>query len=82
MRFFEKSAAKYGEYNFNAAQIESNYDDFIHTILDHDLMYNRFDIIGDEIFYFLQNSKFPVNSRREKYYWNPFEKIKIDDINL
>ena len=82
MRFFEKSAAKYGEYNFNATQIESNYDDFIHTILDHDMMYTRFDIIGDEIFYFLQNSKFPVNSRREKYHLNPFEKIKIDDINL
>ena len=46
------------------------------------MMYTRFDIIGDEIFYFLQNSKFPVNSRREKYHWNPFEKIKIDDINL
>ena len=35
----EKSASKYGEYNFNVTQIDSNYDDFIYTILDHDLIY-------------------------------------------
>ena len=76
MRFFEKSAAKYGEYNFNATQIESNYDDFIHTILDHDLMYTRFDIIGGEIFYFLQKANFLLIQDEKNIIGIPLKKLK------
>ena len=76
MRIFKKTANSFGEYNYDAREIEKNYSDFMHTKLDHDQMYNRFDIIGDEIFYFLNNGIFTKEARREKYNWNPFKKIK------
>ena len=53
MRFFKKESDTYGEYNYNAIEIEKNLDDCIHTYLDHDLMYERFDVIGiDEAQFF------------------------------
>ena len=48
----------------------------MHTKLAHDQIYNRFDIIGDEIFYFLNNGVFTKKARREKYNSDPFKKIK------
>ena len=54
----------------------------MHTYLDHDQMYKRFDIIGEEILHFLDRGVFTANARREKYNWDPFTKIKADDIDL
>ena len=82
MRFFRKTSDYYGNYNYNAEEIEVNLDDFLHTYLDHDLMYKRFDIIGQEIFYFLENGKFTNEAKREKYNRDPFKKIKNNDLNL
>ena len=82
MRFFEKTSNNYGDYNYNAEEIEMNLDDFLHTYLDHDLMYKRFDVIGQEIFYFLKKGKFTENAKRVKYNWDPFKKLKKHDINL
>ena len=76
MRFFQKAAAKYGAYNFNPYQIDGNLDDYFHTVLDHDEMYVRFDVTGDEIKYFLENGVFTQNARRERYKWDSFEKRK------
>ena len=56
MRFYKKTG--YGEYNYNAQSIEPNLDDWFHTFLDHDQMYVRFDIIGEEILYFFLNNGF------------------------
>ena len=82
MRFFKKTSDSYGDYNYNAEEIEMNLDDFIHTYLDHDLMYKRFDVIGQEIIHFLGKGIFSDNAKREKYNWDPFKKLKKNDINL
>ena len=82
MRFFKKTSDSYGNYNYNAEEIEMNLDDFLHTYLDHDLMYKRFDVIGQEIFYFLEKGRFTENAKRVKYNWDPFKKLKKNDINL
>jgi len=74
MRFFRKASDKYGEYNFDPHLINPSFDDYFHTVLDHDEMYVRFDVIGDEIIFFLENGKFSESARREKCDWNPFEK--------
>jgi len=74
MRFFKKAADKYGEYNFSPETIDKNLDDYFHTVLDHDEMYIRFDVIGEEIKFFLENDKFTEEARREIYNWDPFEK--------
>jgi len=82
MRFFKRTSNSYGNYNYNAKEIERNLDDFIHTYLDHDLMYRRFDVIGQEILHFLEKGRFSENAKREKYKWDPFKKLKKNDINL
>ena len=82
MRFFKKTSDRYGDYNYNAIEIERNLDDFMHTYLDHDLMYKRFDVIGQEIIHFLEKGIFSDNAKREKYNWDPFKKLKKNDINL
>ena len=82
MRFFKRTSDSYGDYNYNAKEIERNLDDFIHTYLNHDLMYRRFDVIGQEILYFLEHGEFTENAKREKYNWDPFKKLKKNDINL
>ena len=82
MRFFKRTSNSYGNYNYNAKEIERNLDDFIHTYLDHDLMYRRFDVIGQEILHFLEKGRFSENAKREKYNWDPFKKLKKNDINL
>ena len=77
MRYFEKSSYKYGKYSFNINDINSNNDDFFHTWLDHNLMYKRFDVIGNEILYFYKNGVFTDQAKREKYNWDPFKKIRL-----
>ena len=64
----------YGEYNFDPNTIDPHLDDYFHTVLDHDEMYVRFDVIGDEIKYFLEHDRFSVNALRERCEWDPFEK--------
>ena len=82
MRVFKRASNSYGAYNYNAMEIERNLDDFMHTYLDHDLMYRCFDIIGHEIMSFFEKGSFSENAKREKYNWDPFKKLKKNDINL
>ena len=82
MRFFKKTSNSYGNYNYNAEEIEINLDDFLHTYLDHDMMYKRFDVIGQEILHFLEKGRFSENAKRIKFNWDPFKKLKKNDINL
>tara|TARA_B110000240_G_C13493143_1_gene450544 strand:- start:1685 stop:2488 length:804 start_codon:yes stop_codon:yes gene_type:complete len=82
MRIFEKQALSYGPLDFSPHKINNNHDDFIHTILDHDLMYRRFDVIGNEIIHFLEFGVFTEKAKRIKYKLNPFKKVKDYDIYL
>lgn len=76
MRFFRKASDSYGEYNFNPYQIDPNLDDYFHTVLNHDEMYFRFDVIGSEIEHFLEKGSFTSSARRDVYDWDKFEKLK------
>ena len=42
-------------------------------------MYVRFDVIGEEILYFLNNGVFTQKARRIPYEWDPFQKLKKND---
>ena len=77
MRFFEKASMKYGEYSFSIYDINTYNNDYFHTWLDHNMMYQRFDIIGAEILNFYKYSKFTDVAKKEKYDWNPFKKVKL-----
>ncbi len=74
MRLFRKTASKYGAYNFNPSEMDGNVDDYFHSVLDHDEMYVRFDVVGDEIKHFLEHGEFTKDARRKRYEWDPFEK--------
>ena len=76
MRFYAKTSNGYGPYDFNPYHIDPNLDDYFHTILNHDEMYVRFDVIGNEIEHFLDKGRFTDDAKREVYDWDMFEKIE------
>ena len=76
MRLFHKASDSYGPYDFSPYHIDPNLDDYFHTILNHDEMYYRFDEIGGEIEYFLENGRFTSGAMRDVYEWDKFEKLK------
>jgi len=51
-------------------------DDLIDTRLNHDELYTRFDVIGEDLLYFMKNGMFPKSARRDPYDWDVFEKFK------
>ena len=82
MRYFRKTSDSYGSYTYVPEEIDANQDDFMYTYLDHNMMYERFDVIGEDILHFLEFGRFTNKTRRIPYNWDPFEKIKKNDINL
>ena len=80
MRYFRKTSDSYGAYTYVPEEIDANQDDFMYTYLDHNMMYERFDVIGEDILHFLEFGRFTNKTRRIPYNWDPFEKIKKNDI--
>ena len=68
----KKSAMKLGPVSWSVADLKQEYSDYYYTWLNHDDMYTRFDIIGNEIFYFFKNGKFNSEAKRESYTEDPF----------
>lgn len=75
-RMYKKSLKSYGEINWTDLDFNQNSDDIIYTWLNHDQMYNRFDIIGNDILHFIENGAFLEESRRVNYDWDPYKKYK------
>ena len=65
-----------GPVNWDASNLKQEYDDKIYTVLNHDQMYKRFDIIGEEIFNFIRKKKFTETAKREPYTEDPFIKFE------
>jgi hypothetical protein len=70
----KKSALSLGPISWNPEKLNQNYNDDFYTWLNHDDMYTRFDITGNEIVYFFANGKFTDNAKREPYLEDPFIK--------
>ena len=72
MRIYKKNTLKMGEIHWDVPALRQPNDDYYYTWLNHDQMYTRFDIVGDEIFNFIRKAKFSSNAKRIKYNWDPF----------
>ena len=72
----KKSALSLGPVRWDAASLNQTNNDAIYTWLNHDDMYSRFDVIGNEILYFMANNKFTDGAKREPYTDDPFIKHK------
>lgn len=68
----KKSALSLGPINWDVNNLNQTYTDKFYTILNHDEMYNRFDISGNEILYFIKNHKFSDSAKRNPYTEDPF----------
>ena len=78
VRRFKKTIQGYGEIDWENPPIKQEYDDLIYTMLNHDEMYEKFEVIGDEIMHFIRHGKFPEDARRTLDFenHNPYEKQK------
>ena len=76
IRRHKKTALGMGEVRWDMAQFGQEHDDFLYTWLDHDDMYERFDVVGPDIFYFIKNGRFTDNARRMPYDGDPFVPFK------
>ncbi|MEZ4825608.1 MAG: hypothetical protein R3C61_04835 [Bacteroidia bacterium] len=79
IRIFKKTALKPGPVSWAPDSLHQAYDDIHYTRLNHDQMYHRFDVVGEEILYFLNNGEFSPNSVDMAYSWNPFKPWKKRD---
>lgn len=72
IRRHKKTTLSMGEVRWDMAQFGQEHDDFLYTWLDHDDMYERFDVVGPEIFNFIKNGRFSEQARRTPYDSDPF----------
>jgi len=63
----KKSAMAPGPINWNFADLHQPCNDEFYALLNHDEMYSRFDIAGNEVFYFIANHKFADTLRRKPF---------------
>ena len=76
IRNHKKTALSLGEVKWDVKSLNQECDDYIYTRLNHDEMYSRFDIVGDEFFNFFKTGKFSDNAIREPYSWDAFVPFK------
>jgi hypothetical protein len=76
IRRHKKTALGMGPVRWDLEALEQDHDDAMYTWLNHDDMYERFDIIGPEILHFFSTGKFTPQARRVPYTDDPFEKYQ------
>ncbi len=76
IRTFKKTAMSYGPIDWHDLDFDQSYDGLIYTRLNHDEMYYRFDVIGEDLVSFIQCSEFKEGARYTPFEWDPFEKYK------
>ncbi len=80
MRLYRKKTLKMGVLNWHVDSLYQPYDDYCYTWLNHDQMYNRFDVIGEEVLSFIKTGQFTVEAKRERYNWNPFKSYRKEGL--
>ena len=75
-RKHKKTILTYGPFDWDVKQLKQEYDDYLYTWVNHDEMYSRFDIFGDELLHFFNNGKFTDKALKEPLAGDPFEIYK------
>lgn len=76
IRRHKKTTLSMGPVTWDLDQFRQESDDAIYTWLNHDQMYLRFDIIGSELFYFIEHGRFSESAKRQPYTEDPFTPFK------
>ncbi len=74
MRILESEARAMGPLEYNWQKIDPLAADAFHLPLDHDMMYIRWDILGEPCLHFFEHGAFPADLPRERLNDNPFDK--------
>jgi hypothetical protein len=80
MRLYRKKTLKMGKLQWHVDSLQQPAHDYFHTWLNHDQMYLRFDVVGDEIFHFIHHGKFSNEARKEHFDWDPFVSHKKEGL--
>lgn len=76
IRRHKKSALSLGPVQWDLIPFRQTADDAHYTWLNHDDMYSRFDVVGPEIWHFIQHGRFSEAARRVPFTDDPFIPVK------
>lgn len=76
IRLFKKKTLKMGPVNWDVDLLHQEYDDYYYTWLNHDQMYDKVDVIGNEVLHFISQGTFSPKARKRIYEGNPFKRYK------
>jgi len=68
----KKTAMSLGSIDWNPKELKQVYSDFCYLPLNHDDLYNRFEIFGGEIIYFFKYNAFSSDAKRTHFSEDPF----------
>jgi len=74
MRFLEAECRAMGPLNFDWKSMDPDADDAFHVALDHDMMYRRWDLLGEAVIQFFETGSFPMGLPRNRIVVDPFDK--------
>lgn len=70
----KKSALSLGTVSWDVEKLNQAHNDKFYTWLNHDDMYTRFDVTGNEILHFFAKGRFTDEAKREQFNEDPFIK--------
>jgi hypothetical protein len=75
IRKHKRSALELGEIDWDVTALRQEHTDFFYTLLNHDEMYTRFNVYGNEILHFFLKGRFTEDARRIPYKEDPFAPV-------
>ncbi|HAE13335.1 MAG TPA: hypothetical protein PKX04_09525 [Chitinophagales bacterium] len=72
IRFFRKKTLALGPINWQEPDLQQDHLDLMYVPLNHDQMYDHYELIGADILYFFKHHSFTSDARRTWYEWDPF----------
>ena len=73
MRFLQAEAEAMGPLVYDWRAIDPTAQDAFHVALDHNMMYVRWDVLGEPYRYFFEHGRFPEGLPRERIHNRPFD---------
>ena len=73
MRLLQSEAMDMGPLVYDWRTIDPSAKDAFHVALDHNMMYERWDLLGQPVLYFIEHGRFPADLPRERIHQRPFD---------
>jgi hypothetical protein len=76
VRKHRETALALGPLRWDVESLQQRYDDYAYIPLNHDQMYTKPQVFGNEVFYFIEHGHFSEAFKRNAPVQNPFIKLK------